>query len=129
VASVLLIDTHILVWLYAGLLGRIPPPVQRRLNNEQMAVSPVVLLELAYLYEIGRLAVPSQQLITELTARLELLTADISAAALCGHAITLSWTRDPFDRLLAAHAIATGWPLVTKDESLRQHLPLAWWAD
>jgi PIN domain nuclease of toxin-antitoxin system len=111
------------------LLDRIPAAVQRRLNREQLAVSPVILLELAYLHEIGRLKIAPDALMSDVAGQLELVTADISAAALCRQALTLSWTRDPFDRLLAAHALATGWPLVTKDESLRQHLSLAWWAD
>ncbi|MBV8085118.1 MAG: PIN domain-containing protein [Chloroflexi bacterium] len=128
-AAVLLIDTHVLVWLYAGLLERIPLAVQARLNREQLAASPVVLLELGYLNEVGRLTVAPPDLMRDLSVRLELVTADISAAALFTRAFDLSWTGDPFDRLLAAHALATGWPLVTKDESLRQHLPLAWWAD
>ena len=128
-AAVLLIDTHVLVWLYAGLLERIPLAVQARLNREQLAASPVVLLELGYLNEVGRLTVAPPDLMRDLSVRLELVTADISAAALLTRAFDLSWSRDPFDRLLAAHALATGWPLVTKDESLRQHLPQAWWAD
>jgi len=45
-----------------------------------------------------------------------------------GHAaMDLSWTRDPFDRLISAHAIVANAPLVTADETIREHLPLAVW--
>jgi PIN domain nuclease of toxin-antitoxin system len=128
VAPVILLDTHVLVWLYGGLLDRIPAPVQERLNREQLGLSPFVQLELAYLHEVGRVRAPAQRVVDELTARLELAVADVSAAAVCTAALALTWTRDPFDRLLAAHATATGLELVTKDGTLRQHLPLAWWA-
>ena len=125
----ILLDTHVLVWLYAGLLNRIPAAVRERLNRDQLALSPFVQLELAYLYEVGRVMAPAQVVVEELTTRLELVVADVTAAAVCTAALDLSWTRDPFDRLLAAHALVTGLPLVTKDETLRRHLRLAWWAD
>ncbi|HLG72825.1 MAG TPA: type II toxin-antitoxin system Phd/YefM family antitoxin [Chloroflexota bacterium] len=47
----------------------------------------------------------------------------------CSEPPKITWTRDPFDRLIAAHALATDTPLLTKDETIRQHLPLAWWRD
>lgn len=125
----ILLDTHVLVWLYAGLLHRIPTPVQQRLNREPLALSPFVQLELAYLYEAGRVSSPAQAVTDELRTRLELAVADVSAAAVCGVALGFTWTRDPFDRLLAAHATVADLPLVTRDATLRQHVPLAWWAE
>ncbi|HQZ16846.1 MAG TPA: hypothetical protein PKU70_01715 [Vicinamibacteria bacterium] len=38
-------------------------------------------------------------------------------------ASTLSFTRDPFDRLIAGHAIARGYRLATADRVLLDHLP------
>jgi PIN domain nuclease of toxin-antitoxin system len=125
----ILLDTHLLVWLYAGLVSRIPATVQRRLNREQLALSPFVRLELGYLYEIGRIKAPADAVVDELRARLELVVADVAAASVCEAALAFTWTRDPFDRLLAAHATVSGLTLVTKDESIRRHLPLAWWAE
>ena len=37
------------------------------------------------------------------------------------------WTRDPFDRLIAAQAIVADAPLVTADRTILEHLPLATW--
>ena len=125
----ILLDTHLLIWLYAGERNRIPAAVQRRLNREQLGLSPFVQLELAYLYEVGRVRTSAQAVIEELGARLELVVADVAAAAVCSAALGLTWTRDPFDRLLAAHATVTSLPLVTKDETIRRHVPLAWWAE
>lgn len=52
---------------------------------------------------------------------------DASIADLADAAVNLSWTRDPFDRLIAAHAIVANAPLITADETIREHLPLAVW--
>lgn len=125
----ILLDTHLVVWLYGGERDRIPAAVQQRLNREQLGLSPFVQLELAYLYEVGRVRSSAQAVVEELGTRLELVVADVGAAAVCSAALGLTWTRDPFDRLLAAHATVASLPLVTKDQSIRQHLPLAWWAE
>jgi PIN domain nuclease of toxin-antitoxin system len=125
---VILLDTHVLVWLYTGLLSHIPAPVQARLNLEPLGLSPFAQLELAYLYEVGRVRAPAEAVVSDLSARLELTVIDASAAALCASALAFNWTRDPFDRLLAAHATVANLPLVTKNTTLRQHLRLAWWA-
>lgn len=53
--------------------------------------------------------------------------ADISLAELVDTAVGLTWTRDPFDRLLAAHAIVADSPLITADRTILEHLPLATW--
>jgi len=58
---------------------------------------------------------------------LGLRTVDCSLTELIGHAIAFDWTRDPFDRLLAAHATAEQAPFLTADRRIRDHLPLAVW--
>jgi PIN domain nuclease of toxin-antitoxin system len=52
---------------------------------------------------------------------------DVSFAELVDTAAGLAWTRDPFDRLIAAHAIAAGVPLITADRAILANLPLATW--
>jgi PIN domain nuclease of toxin-antitoxin system len=56
-----------------------------------------------------------------------LQVADVSTAALAKAATDLSWTRDPFDRLIAAQAIVADSPLITADRTILEHLPLATW--
>lgn len=125
----ILLDTHVLVWLYTGLLEHIPLAVQDRLNRESLGLSPFARLELAYMCEIGRVKDPIATVVDDLAARLQVFAVDESSAAVCVAAQSLTWTRDPFDRLLAAHAIASNLTLVTKDATLREHLRLAWWAE
>lgn len=42
-------------------------------------------------------------------------------------ALALSFTRDPFDRLIASHALAAGAELLTVDETLRANVTIARW--
>jgi PIN domain nuclease of toxin-antitoxin system len=51
----------------------------------------------------------------------------VSLAEVIEAATGVFWTRDPFDRLISAHAIIANTPLVTADGMIREHLPLAIW--
>lgn len=125
----ILIDTHIVVWLYGDPERLIPAPVRARLDSEPLALSPFVRLELQYLLEVGKLSVAPQVILDDLAPKLELTFTDPPSALICQVAAGLHWTRDPFDRLISAQAIATAMPLITKDRRIRRELPLAWWAD
>jgi PIN domain nuclease of toxin-antitoxin system len=98
------------------------------MEAEVLAVSPVVELELTYLYEIGRVSEPASAPLSALRRTLGLQVADTSLAELVQAAVSLSWTRDPFDRLISAQAIVANAPLITADETIRANLPLATWA-
>jgi PIN domain nuclease of toxin-antitoxin system len=124
---VILLDTHMVVWLYDDPQGLIPPPVHERLNAEPLALSPFVRLELQCLYEVKKISVPAQAIVDELVPGLEMVLTDPPSAQICQAAVALNWTRDPFDRLISAHAVSSGATLVTKDRVIRSHLPLAWW--
>ncbi len=52
------LDTHVVVWLYAGLTARLRPAARDLLNTSDLAISPMVFLELQYLYETGRTTEP-----------------------------------------------------------------------
>src|SRR5262245_49880184 len=116
-----------MVWLFDDPDQLIPGPVRDRLNAEPLALSPFVRLELQYLYEVRRISVPAQTIVDDLLPKLELVLTDPPSAQIWQAAIALDWTRDPFDRLISAQALASGSTLVTKDRTIRTHLPLAWW--
>jgi PIN domain nuclease of toxin-antitoxin system len=84
-------------------------------------------LELTYLYEVGRVSEPASAPLTALRRSIGLEVADGSLAEVVQAAVGLTWTRDPFDRLIAAHAIVAGSPLITADRAIRDNLPLAIW--
>ena len=48
-------------------------------------------------------------------------------SAIVDRARELTWTRDPFDRLLVAHALLHEAAFVTHDRRIHEHLPTAVW--
>lgn len=123
----ILLDTHVVVWLYADPFGYLPEPVLNRINTEEVGLSPFVQLELAYLHEVKRIQIPGKTIIADLAPKLEMRITDPSTAMVCETATTMKWARDPFDRLLSAEATATNTPLITKNRTIRKHLDVAWW--
>jgi PIN domain nuclease of toxin-antitoxin system len=66
-------------------------------------------------------------MLSALRQEIGLEVADASVADLVQAAVDLSWTRDPFDRLIAAHAIVAGARLLTADRMILDNLPQATW--
>lgn len=123
------LDTHVLVWIVAGQHERLPPALRRRLPGLSARFSPMAALELQYLFESGRIAEPGHSVIASLSARLDLRPSEVSFPRLAAIAAELAWTRDPFDRLIAACAMADDAPLLTADRALLAHCPVATWHD
>ena len=121
------IDTHVVVWLYAGNLNLFPPSARKRLERDELRISPMVALELEYLHEIGRISEGASVVLPELERTLGLLQADGEFAAVVTAARGLAWTRDPFDRLIVAHATMMNAGLLTKDRTIRRHYRNAIW--
>jgi PIN domain nuclease of toxin-antitoxin system len=109
------------------LAEKLPAEAKALIDARESAISPIAVLELAYLREIGRARDPVTTMLTSLRREVGVEVADGSIVELGEAAAGLSWTRDPFDRLIAAHAIVANAPLVTADETIREHLPLAVW--
>jgi PIN domain nuclease of toxin-antitoxin system len=114
-------------WLYEGTDQRIPAAVRNLIETGQPFVSPIVELELTYLYEVGKVTEPAAAPLTALRKTIGLQIADVSAAALVQAAAKLHWTRDPFDRMIAAQAIVADAPLLTADRNILANLPQAAW--
>lgn len=117
-----LLDTHFLLWIVLGAarleeydwLDRYRP----------WGVSPVSLLEVQFLGEVGKLAVKNPEFTEAVLADARFLVDEVPLLALVRHAIPLSWTRDPFDRLLAAHSTARRVPICSVDHRVRAHYGL-----
>jgi PIN domain nuclease of toxin-antitoxin system len=125
--AVVRLDTHVVVWLYAGTPDRLSKTAVDAINNNDIVVTPIVELELTYLHEIGRLTVNGPTIIGDLRERIGLSLSELSMAAVIQAAGPLSWTRDPFDRIIVGDALAANTQLITKDQLIRSNLSLSLW--
>lgn len=123
------LDTHVLVWVLAGEHSRLPRPVRVLLDTERLGISPMVLLELTFLNEIGRLTATADEVLDALRPALELVVSSAPFTEVIAAAGSLTWTRDPFDRVIAGNALADGALLLTADRRLRTHLGAARWPE
>jgi PIN domain nuclease of toxin-antitoxin system len=115
------LDTHVVVWLYAGLIERFSDAIQEIINEHDLLISPIVRLELQHLYEIKRVSVEAEAILTDLAQRLGLTVCPKPFDLIMKHAILVTWTRDPFDRILVAHASVNKNILVSKDQTILNH--------
>jgi PIN domain nuclease of toxin-antitoxin system len=117
-----LLDTHFLIWILVGArrLDRFPWLERYR----PWGVSPFSLLEIRFLAEVGRLEIETPAFYEALESDPRFVIDEPQLLVVIRHALTLEWTRDPFDRLLAAHSNARRSPLCTVDETLLEHHPL-----
>lgn len=121
------VDTHVAVWLYAGRRDLISTTALEVLFDEPVLVSPAALLELQFLHEIGRIAVAGEDVATALNAQFDIRLCPLPFPVIARAALTQSWTRDPFDRLIVGHALAGEQQLLTKDTVIHEHFPGARW--
>jgi PIN domain nuclease of toxin-antitoxin system len=122
------LDTHVVAWLFAGetsLLGASARDVLER--DEDLLVSPMVVLELAFLREIGRIRPRPEDIMSYLSREIGLRICDLSFSRIVGSALNDTWTRDPFDRIIVAQASLNKAPLVTADRNMRRRYPICVW--
>jgi len=116
--KVILLDTNALIWVEQGN----PRAKKLTAGHKRVYISPASVLELQFLLEAGRLRLRAAG-VSEVIERGPWLLDDLPAAEWFEGALDLVWTRDPFDRLLAAHALLRGWRLASADTALLEHLP------
>ncbi len=124
---VIQLDTHVVVWLYAGDVNRLSPTAVKLIELHDLQFAPMVELEIQYLFEIKRTTLPAHDVMRDLRRRIGLRPVDVPFADVVMEAVQMNWTRDPFDRLIAATAVATDTPLLTADETILKNLDLATW--
>jgi PIN domain nuclease of toxin-antitoxin system len=121
------LDTHVVVWLYTGAAESLPSVARQKLDGHDVLISPMVMLELHYLHQIGRSNVPAELMAQALSRDIGLRVCDLPFAEVVQTALTQDWTRDPFDRLITSAAICRAVPLITKDTTIRANYTRAVW--
>lgn len=121
------LDTHVVMWLYAGETSLFPPAVLGLLSDAPLTISPVVLLELQYLFEIERIKTGPEKIFKSLEKSIGLKICRMDFQKVVMASLKQSWTRDPFDRLITAQATIANVPLITRDGSILKHYSKAVW--
>lgn len=88
----------------------------------------MVMIELQYLFEIGRLTVPSGTIISTIQRAARLGICDLPFEDVARAAMRETWTRDPFDRIIVAQARLREITLITKDRRIRKQYERAIWS-
>jgi len=121
---VILLDTHVLVWMVAD-SGRLSRPaagaIRRAERDGGIAISAITLWELASLLARGRI-----QAYGTVDASIRLLIEGVIVKPITPEIAALAtefqddYSRDPADRLIGATARAEGSILITRDEDMRR---------
>lgn len=114
----ILLDTNAVLWALAGN----PRATPLFAHGRSLRLSPVSLLEISFLVEVGRLELAPGRSVAEIAEDPRWKLDSPSSARLFAAAHNLEWTRDPFDRLLVAHARYRRWRLATGDRLLWERL-------
>lgn len=64
--AVVYLDTHIVVWLYAGLIDKFTDIAKEAINDSDVLISQFIRLELQYLFEIARIKVKPEIILKDL---------------------------------------------------------------
>ena len=121
------LDTHVVVWLYAGKTELLSKTAVEYIEHNDLYISPIVYLELKFLYEISRIKVAPAEILENLSASIGLSVCDKKFFQVINESISLNWTRDPFDRIIVANAIANDAVLITKDTRILENYLNARW--
>jgi PIN domain nuclease of toxin-antitoxin system len=127
VAALIYLDTHVVAWLYSNETELIPVFAKSLIEGNDLFISPMVLLELQYLYEVKKTKQSAETVVETLGRQIGLQLCDLAFADVARAACKETWTRDPFDRIIVAQSRLRGEPLVTKDRTIRRRYRDAVW--
>ena len=121
------LDTHIVVWLYQKDRERFSQVSLSSINENELFISPMVKMELEFLFEIDRITVNAERILEFLKSRIGLKICKKSFQEVIQNSLKMKWTRDPFDRIITAHAAIDDSILITKDRLIRKHYSHVLW--
>jgi PIN domain nuclease of toxin-antitoxin system len=121
------LDTNAVIWLYQGEIDKFTPKTKQILEVNDLFISPLVKLELQYLFEIKRVKEKSQKVLQVLYETIGLQLHNVPLTVLIEASLGEHWTCDPFDRLITSHAKLENGYLITRDETIRANYSKAMW--
>ena len=120
------LDTHALVWFLTGQTAELRPVAHKL--RAPIGLSPLVFLEIQYLHESGKTGLTGAGARRDIEGLREFVVSKAPLFDVMEQALLLSWTRDPFDRLIVGNALADGAVLLTRDRLILQECRSAAWA-
>jgi len=121
------LDTHVVVWLYGDTANKLSPLAENLIRENDIYISPMIRLELQYLYEIGGLGSSPDQIIEYLANQANLKICEKEFSLIIQQTLQITWTRDVFDRLIVANAMVNGNILLSKDHKILENYIHARW--
>jgi PIN domain nuclease of toxin-antitoxin system len=122
------LDTHVAVWMHAGLIERLSVEAKRQIEKQDLLLSPMVLLELQFLHDRKRIRALAEAIVKDLNSDFGVNLCTLPFPAVVREAMTVDWTSDPFDRIIVAQAAANRRErLITADDRIRKHYDRAVW--
>ena len=116
------LDTHAAAELTQGETRRYSRRALAEIERDRdVRISPMVLLELDFLYEIQRTKFATEKALGILAKSVGLRICDLSFADVARQAGKEAWTRDPFDRIIVAHARLNKATLITRDVTMHEN--------
>jgi PIN domain nuclease of toxin-antitoxin system len=127
-ADPLYLDTHAVVWLHDKVVSKFSSKGKKAIEESDLYISPIVLLELEYLFEIDRISFNSVTIVEYLESRVGLrVDEDLKTNRWFVTSLQEKWTRDPFDSLIVSHAKTKGARLLSKDKVILKNYLNAFW--
>jgi PIN domain nuclease of toxin-antitoxin system len=121
---VILLDTHVVIWL-ALTPEKISPAAATAIRETELAgaisgISVMTIYEVANAIRLGRIkpAVPHQVFLDRIRSRFKVFPVSDTIAQ-CAAELPAPFHGDPMDRIITATAIVEGCTLITKDEKIR----------
>ena len=121
------LDTHAVAWIVGGQTEKIGKEARALIARAELLISPAVTLELQFLYEVGRVNAPAADAVRTLQQALNVRVASDTFDRVVSAALAESWTRDPFDRLIVAHARLLGATLLSRNRRIAAAYPNTRW--
>jgi PIN domain nuclease of toxin-antitoxin system len=122
------LDTHVAVYAYHGDPDLWSPPAVHMMEAAtRILISPMVVLELQYLRDLGKISVDAGIVMQTLKQQFGMVVDEAGSGAAIINALSVGWTRDPFDRIITAHAILKNAYLLTRDQIIRDNCQYAVW--
>ena len=115
------LDTHIVVWLYEKRLDLLSEKAKKYIEENDLFISPIVEMEIEYLFEIGKIKDNSETIVSHLEKFIDLRVDEGDFREIVKISINEKWTRDPFDRIIVAHAKLKDLTLISKDATINKN--------